>query len=69
MVIGIAAVDQDVALLKPVGELLDRLIHDRRRDHQPDRPGGWSFSINSSRVLAAVAPSLTSGADASVWTS
>ena len=37
-VIGIAAVDQDVAGVEERREFGNRLVNDRRRHHQPDRP-------------------------------
>src|SRR6266542_1738008 len=37
-VIGIAAVDQNVLCLKMGQKIRDSLVHDRRGNHQPDRP-------------------------------
>ena len=37
-VVGIAAVDEDVAGFEMGQEIGDGLVHDRRRHHQPDRP-------------------------------
>ena len=42
-VVGIAAVDEDVSCLEIGQEVSDGLVHDSRRDHQPDRSRLFQF--------------------------
>ncbi len=64
-IIGIAAIDDDVAGLHQCGDLVDDPAGDGGRQHQPGAAGFVSLPTKSSSEVAPVAPSLTSSATAS----
>ena len=51
-VVGVAAVDQDVALLQQRGVDVGDLVGDAGRDHQPDARGGVSLETSSCGLAA-----------------
>ncbi len=59
-VVGIAAVDEDVARLQKRDEIVDALVDDRGRHHQPDHPGLCQLFDEVGKGAAPTAFSATS---------
>ncbi len=68
-VVAVAAVDQDVALLQQLRQLVQRLVGERGRHHHPDRPRRGQLGDELLARVAPRAPSFSSAATESGRTS